>query len=179
MNPALPLDVFIPDSEARQWADGRLYVYGSLDVSGDSAYCSRDYRVFSSEDLVHWTDHGVSFTTHESLDEPWGEATLYAPDCVRYRDEYRLFFCTSDNGEGVARSSDPAGPFGDPHPIVGAHADAIDPAAFIDDDGTPYLFWGQFNARGARLRDDLTAIDPETFNPSLVNEAEHGFHEGA
>ena len=179
MNPALPLDVFIPDSEARQWADGRLYVYGSLDVSGDTAYCSRDYRVFSSEDLVRWTDHGASFTTHDALDEPWRDATLYAPDCIRYRDEYRLFFCTSDNGEGVARSSDPGGPFGDPQPIAGAHGDAIDPAAFIDDDGTPYLFWGQFHARGARLRDDLTAIDPETLNPNLIDEAEHGFHEGA
>ncbi|MFW6312759.1 MAG: carbohydrate-binding protein [Spirochaetota bacterium] len=39
----------------------------------------------------------------------------------------------------------PAGPFGDPQPIVGAHGGAI---------------------------------VPETLNPSLPNEAEHGFHEG-
>ena len=72
-----------------------------------------------------------------------------------------------------------AGPFRDAQPVAGAHGGAIDPAAFVDDDGTPYLFWGQFHARGARLRDDLTAIVPETLNQSLINEADHGFHEGA
>ncbi|MFR1475117.1 MAG: hypothetical protein ACLSB9_04920 [Hydrogeniiclostridium mannosilyticum] len=48
MNPLLPLDQFVPDGEARQHADGRLYLYGSLDVPGDDSYCSCRYRVFSS-----------------------------------------------------------------------------------------------------------------------------------
>jgi len=33
--------------------------------------------------------------------------------------------------------------------------------------------------RGAKLRPDLHGIQPETLNTNLVNEAEHGFHEGA
>ena len=45
MNPLLPKRYFIPDVEARQWQDGRMYLYGSQDISGDTTYCSREYRV--------------------------------------------------------------------------------------------------------------------------------------
>ena len=61
MNPLLPRKYFVPDAEARVMPDGRLYVYGSLDISGDRGYCSQEYRVFSTDDptLANWTDHGV------------------------------------------------------------------------------------------------------------------------
>ena len=39
MNPILPIQHFVPDVEARQWADGRLYLYGSYDISGRTSYC--------------------------------------------------------------------------------------------------------------------------------------------
>ena len=58
MNPTLPLQHFVPDAEARVWQDGRLYVYGSCDISGNTRYCSKHYRVYSTSDLVSWTDHG-------------------------------------------------------------------------------------------------------------------------
>jgi hypothetical protein len=180
MNPALPLQHYVPDPEARQWGDGRLYVYGSLDIAGDLFWCSRAYRVFSTDDLLHWQDHGESFSTHHTRWGPdWDGATLYAPDCIEHEGRYHLFFCTSANGEGVARSTSPAGPFTDPVPVAGAHGDAIDPAAFVDDDGSVYLYWGQGRTRGARLQPGLAAIDPDTLQSSLLNEPEHGFHEGA
>ena len=65
MNPLLPLNRFVPDAEARCWNDGRMYLYGSLDIPGDDGYCSGCYRVFSSPDLICWKDHGVSFNTME------------------------------------------------------------------------------------------------------------------
>lgn len=34
MNPILPLEHFVPDGEAREMPDGRLYLYGSYDLSG-------------------------------------------------------------------------------------------------------------------------------------------------
>lgn len=188
MNPVLPLEHFVPDSEARSWSDGRVYVYGSYDISGNASYCSREYRVFSSEDLEQWQDHGVAFTTDPGIskltnapaaDELWREQTLFAPDCVYHRGRYYLFFCTSTKGEGVAVSDGPSRPFLDPTPVRGAHGDAIDPAAFVDDDGAVYLFWGQFDARGAKLRDDCVGIDESTLVASLINERDHGFHEGS
>lgn len=180
MNPALPLQHFVPDPEARQWEDGRLYVYGSYDRSGNHDYCSRDYRVFSSDDLIHWRDHEIGFSTHNSVwGEPWDGSTLFAPDCIHHRGQYHLLFCTAGNGEGVAHSDTPAGPFTAPTPVDGAHGDAIDPAALVDDDGRIYYYWGQFHARGARLERGLSRIDRSTTVPSLLNEADHGFHEGA
>jgi arabinoxylan arabinofuranohydrolase len=180
MNPILPVQHFVPDAEARQWQDGRMYIYGSYDFSGDTNYCSYEYRVFSSNDLVNWTDHGISFTTPKADPQvQWREFPLYAPDCI-YRDGlYYLYFCMADNSEGVATSPSPYGPFENPVPVEGAHGDAIDPAIFIDDDGEAYYYWGQFNLRGARLNPDMKSIDSSTLNSNLINEKEHGFHEGA
>ena len=48
VNPILPLEHFIPDVEAHVWADGRIYLYGSMDIAGKPSYCSSDHHVFSS-----------------------------------------------------------------------------------------------------------------------------------
>jgi len=177
MNPILPNQFFIPDVEARQWSDGRMYLYGSLDIPGDTDYCSREYRVFSSADLHQWTDHGISF---RSSDSHTGKVErLFAPDCTQIAGRYALCYCGSDNSEGIALSDHPAGPFTHARAVAGADGDAIDPAIFVDDDGSIYYFWGQFNLRGARLKPDLSGIDPATLNTSIITESEHGFHEGA
>lgn len=39
MNPLLPRKFFIPDAEAHVMPDGRLYLYGSCDISGKKEYC--------------------------------------------------------------------------------------------------------------------------------------------
>ena len=46
-NPILPLQHFIPDVEAHVWADGRIYLYGSMDIPTRDRYCCGDYHVFS------------------------------------------------------------------------------------------------------------------------------------
>jgi arabinoxylan arabinofuranohydrolase len=180
MNPILPIQFFIPDVEARQWSDGRMYLYGSYDISGRTSYCSWEYHVFSSADLSHWEEHGESFcSTGPGADVPWTEAPLFAPDCIYHNGRYYLFFCNADRSEGVAESLSPTGRFSKAAPIEGANGDAIDPAVLVDDDGQVYYYWGQFHLRGAKLRPDLHAIQPETLCSDLITEAGHGFHEGA
>jgi arabinoxylan arabinofuranohydrolase len=180
MNPILPLQHFVPDVEARVWQDGRIYLYGSYDISGDTVYCSHEYHVFSSTDLVHWEHHGESFRSNgPNSGVPWAEAPLYAPDCIFYNGRYYLFFCLSDKSEGVAESLSPSGPFTKAAPIQGANGDGIDPAVLVDDDGQVYYYWGQFQLRGARLNPDLCSIDAASLQTALITEAEHGFHEGA
>ena len=180
MNPILPIQHFVPDAEARQWQDGRLYLYGSYDISGRTSYCSWEYRVFSSADLIHWEDHGKSFcSAPPDASVTWADAPLFAPDCVYYNGRYYLFFCNARNREGVAESLSPSGPFTNAVPIEGADGDAIDPAVLVDEDGQVYYYWGQFLLRGAKLRPDLRGIQPATLCTDLLDEAEHGFHEGA
>mgnify|MGYP003575404765 CR=1 FL=1 len=66
-NPVLPTHYHIPDPEAHVMPDGRVYVYGSWDQEED-IYCSKEYRVISSDNMVDWVDHGVSF---DSRKIPW------------------------------------------------------------------------------------------------------------
>ncbi len=172
-NPPLPSDVFVPDGEARVF-DNRLYVYGSMDKKGKKEYCSGEYHVFSTDDLIHWTDHGVSFSTE---DVPWSHANLYAPDCVYRNGKYYLYFCQADETNGVAVSDTPYGPFKKASYMENMHG--IDPAVLVDDDGKAYIYWGQFDhVRAAELNDDMRSIRQETvIQPLSVKE--HEFHEGA
>ena len=180
MNPILPREYFIPDVEAHQWEkNGPIYLYGSKDELGVQDYCSSEYQVFSSLDLEHWTEHGTSFAAQSAEHgTTWVEGNLYAPDCLEKDGKYYLYFCSASNQEGVAVSDSPCGPFTGAEPIPLMDGDAIDPAVFTDDDGRAYVYWGQKDLRAAQLHENRRELLPETLNRSLLNEEEHGFHEG-
>ena len=75
-NPVLPPEYHIADPEAHVMPDSHVYVYGSWDQSPES-YCSREYLVISTEDMINWTGHGTSF---QSSGVPWAND----PDANRY-----------------------------------------------------------------------------------------------
>jgi len=174
-NPPLATNLCIPDVEAHVWEDGRLYLYGSYDIAGKENWCSGIHHVYSTDDMLTWVDHGVAFSVD---DIKWTQAdTLYAPECAFYKGMYYLYYCLPGGQCGVAKSDKPYGPFEDLGQIEGV--DGIDPAVLVDDDGQPYLYWGQFdNVRVAKLRDNMKEIIPETVTQPL-SVAEHEFHEGA
>lgn len=176
MNPILPLDQCVPDAEPHVMPDGRVYLYGSYDICGYDCYCSQEYHAFSSDNLIDWVHHGKSFSIEDSHCDKWSR--LYAPDCMHKDGRYYLMYCASNNGEGIAVSDKPYGPFKGAFAVEGADGDAIDPTILLDDDGEVYYYWGQFNLRGARLNRDLSRIDKATLNTNLLNEKQHGFHEG-
>lgn len=181
MNPILPAGVFVPDAEARPMPDGRLYIYGSWDVSGNDEYCSRELHCFSTDDLEHWTDHGVIFRNDEQgAGVSWAKGQpLYAPDAIHRDGKYYLYVCGRGNFEGVAVADSPVGSFSPAKRIELADGDGIDPTVLLDDDGQAYLFWGQFCLRGAKLSDDMCSLVPESITKNILTEWEHGFHEGA
>ena len=181
MNPLLPDICFVPDAEARVMPDGRLYLYGSWDLPHDPGYCSNVAHAFSTDDMIHWVDHGVIFRNDETFAGfPWSpRSKLYAPDAIHKDGKYYYYTCGDHNEEGVAVADSPIGPFSQAEPIVGADGDSIDPSIFVDDDGTPYYFWGQFSLRGGQLAEDMKTLIPETVKRDIVTEWEHGFHEGA
>lgn len=178
MNPILPSRFYIPDVEARQWADGTIYLYGSRDNCGSNAYCSKTYTVFSSKDMKNWTAHDAAFSSVDVPDCRNRDKALYAPDCQKIGDSYCLFYCQEDASEGVAFSKYPFGPFSNAQAIEPADKDKIDPAILVDDDGSLYYFWGQTSARGGRLDLNTKKIVSETFTENILTEKEHGFHEG-
>lgn len=101
---------------------------------------------------------------------------LFAPDCISKNGKYYLYFCMADDSEGVAVSDVPQGPFQNPvrFPCAG-----IDPAVFVDDDGSAYYYWGQFRSRGVKLNEDMVSFDPKNIVYNLLTEEEHYFHEGS
>ena len=174
-NPLLPFEICMPDAEAHVMPDGGVYLYGSLDTSGDK-YCSEKYVSAYSRDMHNWNVTDMpSFTTGEV---PWAEKNvcLYAPDALQKDGKYYLYFCMSDDSEGVAVSDDPKGPFAYAAriPVKG-----IDPAVFVDRDGAAYYYWGQYSSKGAKLNDDMTSLDTNSIVDGLVTEKEHHFHEGS
>lgn len=102
--------------------------------------------------------------------------SLFAPDCICKDGKYYLYFCMSDDTEGVAVADHPEGPFKN---AIQLNAIGIDPAVFIDDDGTAYYYWGQFNSHGARLTPDMMHIEEGSVVDNLLTEEEHHFHEGS
>ena len=101
---------------------------------------------------------------------------LYAPDAIEKDGKYHLYFCMSDDSEGVAVSDRPEGPFGNP---VNLPVQGIDPAVFIDTDGQAYYYWGQFSANATKLNPDMMSIDESSVVHGILTEQEHHFHEGS
>jgi arabinoxylan arabinofuranohydrolase len=180
-NPICPPGVYIADPSARVWNDGKLYIYGSTDESCDY-YCSWHHDVLYTEDLLNWSLEEDVFASDGENDKiPYNNSLLYAPDCVFKNNKYYLYYCQPDpeNAEGVAAAGGPLGPFNTGEAMNTEGHNEIDPAVFIDDDGTAYYLWGQFSLKMARLRAGMRQIDPGTLHENILTEAEHSFHEGA
>ncbi|MGN1214580.1 MAG: family 43 glycosylhydrolase [Bacteroidaceae bacterium] len=178
LNPIAPPGVFIADPEVRQMPDGRIYVYGSRDEPRNN-WCSHSYNVLSSSDLVNWEMEQTSFATvGRGKQADYTKEILYAPDCIEHNGKYYLYYCLTGDGEneGVAVADSPYGPFKNGKAIKGITG--IDPSIFIDDDGQAYLFWGQGNAKGAKLSKDMLSIEGE-IHDKLLTYKTHFFNEGS
>lgn len=171
-NSYLPHWEHIPDGEPRLFEDPdnpgkyRVYIYGSHDTRKDG-YCGYDLVTWSApvDDLNNWRYEGVVF---ESIVN--GKAdVLFAPDVVETKDEngnktYYLYPNNQSSGSGrtgmIAKSTSPKGPFEvcnwkDENHTSTDGILGFDPAAFVDDDGRVYGYWGFQSSNMAEL-------DPET-----------------
>lgn len=62
--------MYTADPSAHVWEDGRLYVYASHDIDPPRGCDLMDrYHVFSTDDMVNWTDHGEILNSSQV---PWG-----------------------------------------------------------------------------------------------------------
>ena len=124
------------------------------------------YHVFSTDDMVHWTDHGEILRASQV---PWGRKEggfMWAPDCAYKDGTYYFYFPhpseTDWNGSwkiGVATSKEPAANFTVQGYIEGLDP-IIDPCVFVDDDGQAYLYQGGGGTcKGGRLKDNMMEID--------------------
>lgn len=160
-------EMYTADPSAHVWNDGRLYVYASHDIAPPKGCDLMDqYHVFSTDDMVHWKDHGEILRASQV---PWGRKEggfMWAPDCVYRKGTYYFYFPHPSGDDwnktwkiGVATSTSPAGGF----TVQGYLPDLdpmIDPCVFIDEDGLAYFYYGGGGVcKGGKLMDNMMEID--------------------
>ncbi|WP_425580064.1 family 43 glycosylhydrolase [Streptomyces coeruleoprunus] len=148
------------DPDIQRFGD-RYYLYPTTD--GHPNWGSTRFSAYSSKDLVHWEDHGVILDL--GPDVTWADRNAWAPAAAERNGKYYFYFC-AEQQIGVAVADSPTGPFKDAlgRPLIarGAHpGQMIDPAVFTDTDGRAYLHWGNGQAYGVPLDDDMISFDPD------------------
>ncbi len=163
--------MYTADPSAHVWADGRLYVYPSHDIAPARGCDLMDqYHVFSTDDMVNWTDHGEILRASQVPGESLGgspEATfMWAPDCAYKNGTYYFYFPHPDKAPwnnnwriGIATSTKPASDFVFQKYMDGLES-MIDPCVFIDDDGQAYFYYGGGGTcKGGKLKENMMEID--------------------
>jgi hypothetical protein len=155
----------------------RLYLYTSHDedVTQNDFYTMNDWRLYSTVDMVNWTDLGspAGYRTFS-----WGTGDAWAPQGVVRDDQFYLYVPLNNatgSRIGVGVSSNAAGPFTDPlgKELAASGSGNIDPTVFVDDDGQAYMYWGNGTLRYVKLNTDMTSYSGAVTNVSL-----NGFVEG-
>jgi len=130
--------------------EGKIYIYPSHDVDAGipfddlgSHFAMEDYHVISMDGPdAEAVDNGVALHVK---DVPWAKRQMWAPDAAYKNGKYYLYFPAKKADDifqiGVAVGDSPTGPF---VPETAAIQDSysIDPAVFIDEDNTAYMYFG-------------------------------------
>lgn len=199
-------DCYTADPAPMVSSDGRLYVYCGHDecfedkpgYEGKYGFNITEWLCYSTEDMVTWTDHGVIM---KPTDFSWSIGEAWASQVMEYEGKY-YFFVSTQCGDpncksvGVAVSDTPTGPFVDAigRPLItddmtdnGPRGwwNDFDPTIMVDDDGTPWLCWGNGTCFLAPLKHNLielagpiTVLPMENYveGPWLYKRGEHYYN---
>jgi arabinoxylan arabinofuranohydrolase len=123
------------------------------DVTVDNFFTMNDWFIFSSKDMVNWTDHGTPLSW-KTFSWAMGNHS-WAPHCVERNGKFYMYVPVSDK-IGVAVADSPLGPYKD---AIGApllsNYQYIDPTVYIDDDGQAYLYFGNPKLWYVKLNADM------------------------
>ena len=163
-------------------SDGVVYLYTGHDEDdappGQGRFLMHEWLCYTSTDMANWTDHGPvaslkDFHWADRSISGWGghENGAWAAHAIEHNGKFYLYCPVQGRGIGVLVSDHPLGPFSDPigKPLIGPEFDSIDPAAFIDDNGQAYLYWGNPNLWYVKLNEDMISFSGDiTKEPSMA-----------
>ena len=167
---------------------GKYYIYSTTD--GTPGWGGHDFSVFSSTNLIDWTDEGKMLDV-KGDQVTWATGNAWAPCIIELKNskiekmkdasasEYKYYFYYSAHNPqsnrkeiGVAVSDSPTGPFVDSgapiitdedRPAEAKGGQAIDVDVFQDPkSGKCYLYWGNGFMAGAELNEDMMSVKKET-----------------
>lgn len=158
--------------------NGTVYLYTSRDQApvegGMGNFQMFEWLLYTSEDMVNWTDHGVvaslkSFSTSVTNG-------AWAPQCIERNGKFYLYCPVHGHGISVLVSDSPYGPFKDPlgKPLVNQGWHDIDPTILIDDDGQAYLYWGNPDLYYVRLNKDMISYSGEIVKEPRLQHYQEG-----
>lgn len=144
----------------------RLYVFTGHDEEGADFFWMNDWRLFSTADMVNWTDHGCPLA---QCDFEWADDRAWAPQCIERNGKFYLYVpihsrISGGMAIGVAVADKITGPY---HDALGKPLfengswDHIDPTVLIDDDGQAYLYWGNPRLYSVKLNEDMISFASE------------------
>lgn len=166
-NPLLP-GYFADPSILRH--DGKWYIYATIDPWGGDRL-----GVWESEDFANWTFRSINWPTKAAATSAESsDAMVWAPSVVRARDGRFWMYVSVGSEVWVGTADHPLGPWRDANggkPLIGRNYrpgfHMIDAEAFIDDDGTAYLYWGSGlnwvngHCFVVKLKPDMVSFDGE------------------
>ncbi len=140
--------------------NGWYYIYGTHADDGIVVYRSRDMHLWSGR----CGEAKNQLALHK--DDVWGEKWFWAPEVYKVGDKYLMTYSAEEH-ICYAESDSPRGPFvqREKRPYL-PDEKGIDSSFFIDDDGTPYIFWVRFTHGNviwvAEMSRDLHEVKLET-----------------
>ena len=157
--------------------DGTMYVYTGHDEDNADFFWMQEWRVYSTQDMVNWTDHGSPLAL-ESFS--WADDRAWASQTIERDGKFYWYICAHSRlwrgmAIGVAVSDSPIGPFRDAigKPLFeNGSWDHIDPTVMIDDDGQAWLMWGNPRVYYLKLNRDMISYSGEL---GMLDMTEEGF----
>lgn len=139
-----------------------VFLYTSHDEDDAQGFKMLDWLLYTSTDMVNWTEHGVVASLK---DFKWVnyDNGAWAVQCIERNGKSYLYCPMPENvGIGVLVADSPYGPFNDPlgKPLINNSNYDMDPTILIDDDGQAYMYWGNLKV--------LYKLDKETKNSEYL-----------
>ncbi|KAI1856570.1 hypothetical protein JX265_011529 [Neoarthrinium moseri] len=138
--------------------NGRVYLFTGHDEDGSTTFTMKDWRLFSSADMVNWQHHGIAMNLTTFA---WADLNAWAGQVIPRNGKFYWYVPVRRRGGsmaiGVAVSNSITGPYSDAigKPLV--ENGQIDPTVFIDDDGQAYMYWGNPGLYYVKLNQDMTS----------------------
>jgi hypothetical protein len=147
-----------------------VFLYTSHDEDDAMGFKMQDWLLYSSTDMVNWTEHGVVASLKNFAWVPY-ENGAWAVQCIERNGKFYLY-CPMPGGVGIGVlvADTPYGPFKDPlgKPLIKNSSHDIDPTILIDDDGQAYMYWGNPKVYYVKLNEDMISYSGEITQDSTT-----------
>ncbi|KAK4447772.1 glycosyl hydrolase [Podospora aff. communis PSN243] len=152
-----------------------VYLFTGHDETGARNYDMRDWRLYSSTDMVNWRDHGMILSVKNFS---WASKDAWAAQVIERDGKFYYYVTLTKNGGGyaigVAVADKITGPYKDALGRQLLSNNGIDPTVWIDDDGQAYMYWGHNGpAYYVKLNRDMIS-----YSGSIVGTQVQNFIEG-